>query len=257
MLTKMILSFLNRKRYTYIKTWCPVCNAKNVRFTPLDKSFHKKAMHYGYKYFGKGEMASIETYTCSNCGASDRERLYAAWIEQQISNRKLLLEMRLIHFAPEPALSRKIKGLRFFNYKAVDFCMVNVDCRVNIMELPFREGSFDFFICSHVLEHVKSDDLAIKELYRITKHGGCGILVAPIVVGLERTLEDHRITDEAGRWKMFGQNDHVRLYAHNDYVNKISSHGFIVEQLGEKYFGEHVFNSLGLSKTSMLYIVRK
>ncbi len=81
--------------------------------------------------------------------------------------------------------------------------------------------------------------------------------MAPIIVGLENTVEDPSVKDEAGRWRLYGQNDHVRLYAHDDYVNKIRSHGFRVEELGESYFGEDVFRSLGLKRTSILYVVSK
>ena len=135
--------------------------------------------------------------------------------------------------------------------------MDHVDFKVDLLNMPLEDASFDFFICSHVLEHVESDDQAIKELYRITKKGGCGILMAPIIVGLEKTVEDSSIKDEAGRWKHFGQNDHVRLYAHDDYVNKIRNHGFRVEELGIEYFGEEAFSSLGLKSTSILYVVSK
>jgi len=135
--------------------------------------------------------------------------------------------------------------------------MSDVDYQENIMSLSFADGSVDFFICSHVLEHVESDDRAISELFRMTRKGGCGILMAPISVGLEHTLEDPTITSEAERWKYFGQNDHVRLYAHDDYVAKIKANGFEVEQLGVQYFGKRLFMRLGLTESSILYIVKK
>jgi ubiquinone/menaquinone biosynthesis C-methylase UbiE len=79
-----------------------------------------------------------------------------------------------------------------------------------------------------VLEHVESDDKAISELYRITKKSGSGILMASVIIGLKDTLENPSITDDEGRWRNFGQNDHVRLYAHDDYLCKIKCHGFTV-----------------------------
>ena len=161
-----------------------------------------------------------------------------------------------MHFAPEEALSKKLRQL-FANYETADFGMGNVDHKVDLQNLPFADESYDFFICSHVLEHVESDDRAIRELYRITRPGGCGILVAPVIVGLEKTVEDPSVTDAAGRWRLYGQDDHVRLYAHDDYVNKICSHGFRVDELGEAQFGEKVFSSLGLARTSILYVVNK
>jgi len=238
-------------------TFCPVCGKKHVTFFPLPESFRENYHRYAYIHFGKGEMTSQQTYSCGNCGASDRERLYALWLDQQIDRKHLLNGTRIIHFAPETSLSKKLKNLNIFDYKTADLMMDGVDYKVDLMEMPFADDSFDYFICSHILEHVASDDQAIKELYRITNPGGRGILMAPIIVGLEKTLEDPSIIDEAGRWRHFGQNDHVRLYAHDDYVNKICSHGFKVEQFGENYFGEEAFRLLGLKRSSILYVVSK
>ncbi len=236
---------------------CPVCKSGNVSFIAIPEIYRENAYHYGYAHFGKMETISLDTYTCSKCGASDRERLYALWIDQQIEQNCFFRNMRVIHFAPETALSNKLKVYGLFNYKTSDLLMSNVDYQVDMMDMPFEDESFDFFICSHVLEHVESDDQAIHELYRITVSGGRGILMAPIAIELEKTVEDPSVKDPAGRWKLYGQDDHVRLYAHDDYVNKISSHGFHVEELGESYFGADVFRSLGLARTSILYVVSK
>lgn len=236
---------------------CPTCNSRPATFLPLPDVYRENAHQYGYAHFGKGEMTALKTYSCANCGASDRERLYTLWIDQQIEKGLFSKGTRVIHFAPEAVLSARLKSLNSFDYKTADLMMDHVDFKVDLLNMPLEDASFDFFICSHVLEHVESDDQAIKELYRITKQGGCGILMAPIIVGLENTLEDPSIKDEAGRWKHYGQNDHVRLYAHDDYVNKIRSHDFHIEELGIKYFGEETFSSLGLKSTSILYVVSK
>ena len=46
--------------------------------------------------------------------------------------------------------------------------MAGVDDVVDITDMPmYADGSFDFFICSHVLEHVSDDRRALNELYRI------------------------------------------------------------------------------------------
>lgn len=257
MLIRLIRSIFGVKQPIQELLWCPVCNSKQASFSPLPEFYRKNAHRFGFVHFDKGEMLSLDAYTCVNCGASDRERLYALWIDQQIEKKYLSNSTHVIHFAPEAALSEKLKGLGLFVYKTADLLMEHVDYKVDMMDMSFDDESFDFFICSHVLEHVESDDQAIKELFRIIKPGGCGILMAPIIMGLGKTLEDPSVKDEAGRWKFYGQNDHVRLYAHDDYVKKIQSHGFRVEELGESYFGQKVFNSLGLTRTSILYVVRK
>ena len=54
-----------------------------------------------------------------------------------------------------------------------------------------------------------------------------------------------------------GASDRDRLYAHDDYVEKLEVNEFVVDQLDIEYFGEKLFKQLGLKKTSILYIVRK
>ena len=135
--------------------------------------------------------------------------------------------------------------------------MDSADHKVDLMNLPFSDNTYDFFICSHVLEHVDNDLVAIRELFRVTKIGGQGILMVPIVVGLPETIENPEIKDEGERWRLFGQNDHVRLYSHDDYISRVRSCGFKLELLDESYFGQKVFRKLGLKSTSILYIVTK
>lgn len=257
LLAALLKKILDETASNFRSTLCPVCGKAGVAFLPLPAYYRENSLRYGFGHFNNGEMLSLDAYTCTNCGASDRERLYALWIDQQIEGNLFSRGARAIHFAPEAALSKKLKGLGFFDYKTADLLMGDVDYKVDMMDMPFDDGSFAFFICSHVLEHVESDDQAIKELYRITKPGGCGILMAPIIVGLEKTVEDPSVKDEAGRWRLYGQNDHVRLYAHDDYVKKIRSHGFRVEEFGESYFGREIFRALGLTRTSILYVVSK
>jgi SAM-dependent methyltransferase len=237
---------------------CPVCGSKGKAFLPLPDFYRRNASKYGYRYFGKGEMTALDSYSCCNCGASDRERIYAHWIREEFSSGRFSGTEKVIHFAPEKMLSRFIRQSRIFlDYKTADMMMSGVDYKVDLMHLPFAENSFDFFICSHVLEHVSDDRLAMRELYRITRVGGRGILMAPVVAGLPETIEDPTADTEEDRWRLFGQNDHVRLYAHDDYVRRIKESGFDVQQLGQNEFGMDAFERLGLKDSSILYIVRK
>ncbi len=236
---------------------CPVCATQDTMFCPLPDFYRLESEKYGYKYFGRGETIALETYSCAVCGASDRERLYAFWIYTQIQSGSLRRGSALLHFAPEQALSRKLRELAYFEYSSADISKSDVDITLDIMNMPLLDESFDFFICSHVLEHVESDDRAIRELCRITRRGGSGILMAPICRDIEHTLEDPSITSEAERWRCYGQNDHLRLYSHDDYLKKIEANGFSVEQRGIDHFGQDWFRGLGLAESSVLYIARK
>ena len=240
------------------QTYCPLCQLENIGFNPLPDFYRIKSLEYGFAYYDCGEMTALDTYSCANCGASDRERLYAYWLQNFFANHYRNQAVKAIHFAPEHGLSLYFKTSGFFsNYQTADLMMQGVDHNVDLMNLPFEDDSYDFFICSHVLEHVNDDRASISELYRITAQGGSGILMAPIVVGLNKTIEDPSITDEEERWRLFGQDDHVRLYSHNDYVNRIKESGFNLQELDECFFGKELFLELGLKETSVLYIVSK
>jgi SAM-dependent methyltransferase len=240
------------------KTYCSVCDVKNVTFDPLPDSYRLNAERHGYTHFGQGEMTALDTYSCGKCGASDRERLYAYWLKNTMGDSLYPKKEKAIHFAPEHAFSNFIKRENIFtDYQTADLLMTDVTHAVDLMNLPFADESYDFFICSHVLEHVSDDRKAIRELFRVLRRGGQGILMAPIIVGLQKTIEDPSITDEDDRWRLFGQNDHVRLYAHDDYVARIESCGFELRHFDETYFGKRLFGQLGLKPTSTLYVVAK
>jgi SAM-dependent methyltransferase len=254
-LYRLVQGFLGFKIF---KTKCSVCDFADISFMPLSDFFRSNAEQYGYAYFGKGEMTALETYSCSRCGASDRERLYALWLDKEIKKGTFLGKGKVIHFAPEKTLSEHIcKRQIFDDYQTADLMMETTDHKADLMALPFSDNSYDFFICSHVLEHVPDDRQAIRELYRITRPGGLGILMAPVIVGLANTLEDPEVVTEADRWRLFGQGDHVRLYAHDDYISRIEHGGFKVQQLGIKEFGASTFAGLGLKPTSILYVAIK
>ncbi len=233
---------------------CSICGNREKEYLPLSDFYRENMEKYGYKYFYQGEMTAHQTYQCSVCGASDRERLYAYWLKQKLEKQ---VGLKMIHFAPEHTLSNWIKQNYKFKYETADLMMEGVDHKVDMLDMPFEDTSFDAFICSHVLEHVDDDKKAVSELYRILKPNGWGILMAPVCTAITHTQEDKSHTTEEERWRYYGQNDHVRLYSHDGFVEAISSSGFKVYQLGIEHFGKQIFKKLGLKESSILYIVEK
>ena len=143
-------------------------------------------------------------------------------------------------------------------YKTADLYMENVDYRLDIMDMKeIADNSVDFFICSHVLEHVRDDVKAMKELRRILKHDGVGILVVPIDLLCEQIDEDPELEDIGERWRRFGQDDHVRRYSKKGYINRLEQAGLTVTQATREFFGKTAMYENALTDTATVYLVSK
>ncbi len=122
-------------------------------------------------------------------------------------------ESAVLHFAPEARLSRLIRSARPARYVACDLFPTAEDImRVDMLDMPFADESFDLLIANHVLEHVGDDRRAINEIHRVLKPGGDAILQTPYSAALFSTWEDPGIKSEMARAQAYGQEDHVRLF---------------------------------------------
>lgn len=94
--------------------------------------------------------------------------------------------------------------------------------RGNSYHLPFTDSSFDCVIASEVLEHIPDDDLALCEITRVLRPGGC------LAVSVPRWLP------EAVCWALSTEyhdteGGHVRIYRRSVLARKISSHGYALQ----------------------------
>jgi SAM-dependent methyltransferase len=118
--------------------------------------------------------------------------------------------------------------------------------RMDVTDIHHPDESFDVIYCSHVLEHVPDDRLAMSELRRVLKRAGWAVLLVPITA--EQTIEDPTVTDPAERERLFGQHDHVRRYG-PDYVDRLREAGFdvVVTGVSDLLRGEDL-SRLGLTR---------
>jgi len=237
---------------------CPVCDSDDASFLPLPAYYEDMKDRYGYIHsIYLSETMNRRRYSCMRCGATDRERLYALYFREFVSRGGVLSD--ILDIAPAQPLAAFLKRLGATGYRSADMTMPGVDdSGVDIQNMSeYEDGQFRIFICSHVLEHVKDDMAAMRELHRVLASGGWGICMVPINLGLSDVYENPEIVDEAGRWKHFGQNDHVRLYSKAGFVSRLHAAGFRVEQLGISHFGEKAFARHALHPRSVLYVAHK
>lgn len=190
---------------------CPICGAKRRKFLP-----------YGY-------VTSREDALCPKCLSLERHRMIWLWM-----STTTLLEHRprMLHIAPEVSLMRHFKRLyrNTSNYITADLESPLADMHFDVQAIPLEDCSIDVVICNHLLEHVADDRKAMRELHRILRHGGLGIMLVPEDRSRATTFEDDTITDTKERTRLFGQYDHRRIYG-RDYDDRLRDAGFVVERL--------------------------
>lgn len=238
---------------------CSVCGNQVQAFLPLDASFLEIRKKYGNPYPPEdAETLNLNQYLCPRCGATDRDRLYALYIRRDLIDGLPPGGIAMLDIAPSQAMKAFLLTHPRIRYQSADRHMEDVDLVVDIMDMQaVPSETYDFFICSHVLEHVRDGRKALSELLRILKRGGKGILMVPIILSIDQIDEDPDVIDVAERWRRFGQDDHVRLYSKSGFCARVIEAGFRLHQLGIDHFGASAFRQYGISPGSVLYMVER
>ena len=192
---------------------------------------------------------------CPRCGSLERHRLLYLYLKHRTDffNRHLCV----LDVAPTYFMQQKFRHYANLNYLSTDLDDPWVMTHMDIMAIPLPDNHFDCIICYHVLEHIADDRQALKELFRVLKPDGWAILQSPIDVNRETTLEDPRVTTPEAHRKLFGQDDHLRVYG-RDYIERLREAGFhvtpdtFIQQLSNK-----MIDKFGLIKEEILFICRK
>lgn len=243
---------------TYQHT-CPVCGKRVKGFLPLSQYYASNKMRWGNPYNCEdAETLNYRHYSCPHCAAADRDRLYALYLRRALAPLCANKAIVLLDIAPSAPLRALLLRDKRVVYRSADLYARGVDDIVDITSMSiYAENTYDAFVCSHVLEHVEDDRKALSELFRILKPDGWGILMVPINLAIDEIDEDPSVTDEAERWRRFGQFDHVRLYSKRGFLQRVKEAGFSVDQLGIDWFGNQAFQRHGITSKSVLYVVEK
>ena len=162
----------------------------------------------------------------------------------------------VLHFSPAKALAPNMRALAKLSYTTTDYETPHEDRQYDITNIPEPDAHFDLVLCYHVLEHIPDDRKAMAELYRITKPGG--LVLAQVPHREVPTDEDPSISDPAIRLERFGQDDHVRWYNREDFVDRLSEAGFEVEQLNyAQQLSEEVQTRNVLRSEEIIFVCRK
>lgn len=235
---------------------CAVCGKIFERYVQIDSKYIDLPLKYGRLKKTKPELLNRSEYSCPYCYSADRDRMIIMFLKKLRDGMNQGLNF--LEIAPSGALQRFLfHNWGKSNLYTADLYMEGVDYTVDIQDMhEIKDGSFDFIVCSHVLEHVQSDTKAIAELYRVLDKKGLGIVIVPLDLSQEYTDEEWGLSEEEN-WRRFGQGDHVRCYNKNDYIARLKNCGFGVHQITKAYFGDDEFYENALTDTSTLYLVYK
>lgn len=217
---------------------CPVCTKGFRKFLPY------------------GRVNTRPNALCPNCLSLERHRLI--WLYLKDKTNFFDTKLHVLHIAPEACYIPRFEKLHGNQYITADIESPLAKVKMDIHSIPFEDNTFDFVLCNHVLEHVDSDLIAMKEIQRVLKPGGLSILQVPFFHPVpEKTFEDPTILDPVEREKAFGQRDHVRLYGH-DYTQRIHQSGLVpVEDNYVNELPNEIRIKFGLVKGEIIYGGRK
>ena len=151
----------------------------------------------------------------------------------------------------------RFKKQENLSYLTGDLVSPLADMHFDLHHIPLEDNRFDVVFCNHVLEHVDDALQCMRELHRVLKPGGWGIMQVPIDYSRDITYEDSSIVTPEDREKHYWQKDHVRLFG-KDYPQWLEKAGFNVEEfLKEKNYDATLIHRYRLQKEEVLYIVRK
>lgn len=166
---------------------CPFCgfHSDDLALLGIDSPAARK-----YKTVGMGVRPGM----CWKCRAKDKEKLLYLYL-RDIAKIFDGHPLRILHIAPEDIIAQRILTMKSIDYICGDFFAKGYMYppyvhNMNVLNLPFADGDFDMVMCNHVLEHIEDDRKAMRELFRVLKKGGVGLLQVPMSNILDKTLED-------------------------------------------------------------------
>lgn len=205
------------------KRKCYTCGKTFGRFTKF-----KGGSDYLPEWIVKLEMigSDVDNFACPYCNSFDRERHLLMYFDK-LNIWDKMKGGRVMHFAPEPQLSKKIALQQPAEYVRGDLFPANDTIqKIDATNISFADSSFDVLLANHILEHIPAYDKAMKEFYRVLKPGGIAILQTPFSKRLVKNFEDSGIDTKDLKKYFYAQHDHVRVFSEADFLQALKNAGF-------------------------------
>lgn len=167
-----------------------------------------------------------QDFLCPVCRSKPPHRLAAMYFE---SSPELFVRGGLfVHIAPEPGLMRVLQRLTAragMQYRWGGIAGIG-EHRLDLLDLPFEDGTVDAMYCCHVLNSLQEDRAAMREVRRVMRPGGMALLQVPAFFAGATTLETNGSQE---RLAAFADEGIFRCYTNDDYEARLREAGFRVE----------------------------
>lgn len=147
--------------YSGSNVYCPICN----------RSYRK------FRAAGRGAERRLGA-TCPKCTARERDRFMYLYL-QRCHGELARKNLKMLHIAPEASLLGPLTRLATGKRISADLVRLDVDIRLDLQSMPFKDASFDSIYCGHVLQQIPDDRVALQEMRRVLKRDGWFLLLVP------------------------------------------------------------------------------
>jgi hypothetical protein len=113
---------------------------------------------------------------CPWCGLIGRDRIVLRYLDEYLPGAKDLTCLEISN----SRLTQHLWG-RFSRVISIDIEPTSTNqIKADTEALPFQDGCLDLIICLDVLEHVKDDLSAMREIHRVLRPGGLALVHVPL-----------------------------------------------------------------------------
>jgi SAM-dependent methyltransferase len=251
------LNLMGRRRY------CCVCNKNFFKFLPLGGGKRNARILAPVTQALEVIGSDRDNFWCPSCRCHDRTRHLVLYFDA-LDLWSLVADRDVLHFAPEGHLARMIIERKPRRYVQADLDPDSFRNKsvvaVDVMQMDFEDDSFDLVICNHVLEHLPRPLDALREISRVLKKGtGAAVLQTPYSPLLSRSFHDPGVTAPDLRKRLFGQEDHLRVFGTDLFAMieeagmelDLQSHDNCLDRFDPAHYGVNPRESLILGRSRL------
>ena len=139
---RLILNYIPRtiltRAITFIKPIIRLYLSGNRYTDPIDGRSFRSFIPYGYNNVRKNAL-SPSTYSL--------ERHRMLWLYLKNETDIFTKQIRLLHFAPEPAFHKIFKNCNNISYDTIDLNSPLAEIKADICDLPIENDTYDYILC--------------------------------------------------------------------------------------------------------------